>query len=173
MRGRDGGGLLAQLPRAVGHRSTLRQSDPGRQPGAGRAGGAMTSRLHFKASAAGTGLVVSPQNSASDGLELEIVKLPPGGDEANVADGKETLLVVLGGRIDVDAGGERWHGLGERANVFAGRATSVYLPPGTGDRLSSAQGAEAALFRAPPTAGGGPHAVPPDAVKVATRGSES
>ncbi len=133
----------------------------------------MTSRLHFKASAAGTGLLVSPQNSASDGLELEIVKLPPGGDEANVADGKETLLVVLGGRIDVDAGGESWHGLGERANVFAGRATSVYLPPGTEYRMSSAEGAEAAVFRAPATAGGVPYVIRPDAVKIATRGSES
>jgi 5-deoxy-glucuronate isomerase len=133
----------------------------------------MKSRLHFKASRAGTGVLVSPQNSASDGLELEIVRLPPGGAEAGVAEGKETLLVVLGGRIDVDADRERWKGLGERANVFGGRATSVYLPPNTEYRMSSPEGAEVALFRAPAARGGVPYLIRPDAVKVATRGSDS
>jgi 5-deoxy-glucuronate isomerase len=128
--------------------------------------------LHFKASGGATGVVVSPQNSASTGLELEIIKLPSGGHEAGVAHGKETLLVVLGGRIDIDANGIRWNGLGERANVFGGRATSVYLPPATEYLLSSPAGAEVALYRAPAGPGGAPYVIGPDAVDVAVRGRD-
>ena len=132
----------------------------------------MKSRLHFKASEGRTGVVVSAQNSASTGLELEIIKLLPGGQEAGVADGKETLLVVLGGRVDVDANGVRWNGLGDRANVFAGRATSVYFPPRTEYLVRSTNGAEMALLRAPAQPSGAAYVIGPDAVDVATRGRD-
>jgi 5-deoxy-glucuronate isomerase len=128
------------------------------------------SRLHFKAPEGGTGVVVSPENSASTSLELEIVRLPPGGQEAGAGLGKETLLVVLGGRIDVDLNGARWDELGRRPNVFGGRATSVYIPPGTPYQLRSTKGAEVALFRAPAPPGGAPYVIGPDDVDVATRG---
>src|SRR5713226_7908975 len=71
-------------------------------------------RLHVKASEGRTGLLVSPQNSASEGLELEIIKLAPGDQEAGTAVGKETLLVVMGGRVDLELNGVRWDELGER-----------------------------------------------------------
>jgi len=130
-------------------------------------------RLHVKASEGRTGLLVSPQNSASEGLELEIIHLPPGGQEAGVAIGKETLLVVLGGRIDLEVNGVRWDGLGQRANVFGGRATSAYLPPSTEYLVRSPAGAEVALCRAPAGPGGAPYVIAPDDVDVATRGRDS
>jgi 5-deoxy-glucuronate isomerase len=130
-------------------------------------------RLHFKASEGRTGLLVSPNNSASEALELEIIKLPPGGQEAGAATGKETLLVVLGGRIDLYVNGVSWSGLGERANVFGGRATSAYLPPSTEYLLRSHAGAEVALYRAPAGPGGAPYVIGPDDVDVATRGRDN
>ena len=39
------------------------------------------SRLHFKASDGRIGVVVSPQNSASTELELEIINFSPSGSE--------------------------------------------------------------------------------------------
>jgi len=117
-------------------------------------------------------LIVSPQNSASEGLELEIIKLASGGHEAGVAVGKETLLVVLGGRVDLDVNGARWNGLGERANVFGGRATAAYLPPSAEYLLRSPEGAEVALYRAPAGPGGAPYVIGPDEVDVATRGRD-
>jgi 5-deoxy-glucuronate isomerase len=129
-------------------------------------------RLHFKGSEAGTGVLVSPENSASEGLELEIIKLPPGGQEGGVAAGRETLLVVLGGHIDLDVNGVSWNGLGERANVFGGRATSAYLPPSTEYLLRSPAGAEVALYRAPAGPGGAPFVIGPDDVDIATRGRD-
>jgi len=130
------------------------------------------SRFHFKASDGRIGVVVSPQNSASTELELEIINFSPSGSEARVADGKETLLVVLGGRVDVDVNGVRWNGLGDRANVFAGRATSVYFPPSTEYLVRSTNGAEVALLRAPAQPGGAAYVIRPDAVDVATRGRD-
>ena len=130
-------------------------------------------RLHVKASEGRTGLLVSPQNSASEGLELEIIKLAPGDQEAGTAVGKETLLVVMGGRVDLELNGVRWNELGERANVFGGRATSAYLPPSTEYVVRSPAGAEVALFRAPAGLGGAPYVIGPDDVDVATRGRDS
>jgi len=129
-------------------------------------------RLHFKASEGRTGVLVSPQNSASEGLELEIIKLPPGGQEAGVAVGKETLLVVLAGSIDLEVNGARWNRLGGRANVFGGRATSAYLPPASEYFVRSPKGAEVAVWRAPAGPGGAPYAIGPDEVDVATRGRD-
>jgi 5-deoxy-glucuronate isomerase len=130
-------------------------------------------RLHFKGSEGRTGLLVGPNNSASVALELEIIKVAPGGQEAGTAVGKETLLVVLGGRIDLEVNGVRWDGLGERANVFGGRATSAYLPPSTEYLVRSPAGAEVALCRAPAGPGGAPYVIAPDDVDVATRGRDS
>jgi 5-deoxy-glucuronate isomerase len=132
----------------------------------------MNSQFHVKAFGSGTGVLVSPQNSASDGLELEIIKLSQDGQVAGVAEGKETLVVVLGGQIDLDVDGVRWNGLGERANVFSGRATSAYLPPTTEYLVGSAMGAEVAMLRAPAAPGGAAYVIGPDAVDVATRGRD-
>src|SRR5260370_21858771 len=119
-------------------------------------------RLHVKASESRTGLLVSPQNSASEALQLEIIHLPPGGQEAGVAIGKETLLVALGGRIDLEVNGVRWDGLGQRANVFGRRATSAYLPPPTQDLRRAPRGAEGAACPAPAGPGGAPYLIAPD-----------
>src|SRR5260370_14097886 len=149
------------------------RTSPGKASKSTADSGLPEGRLHVKASEGRTGLLVSPQNSASEGLELEIIHLPPGGQEAGVAIGKETLLVVLGGRIDLQVNGVRWDGLGQRANVFGGRATSAYLPPSTEYLVRSPAGAEVALCRAPAGPGGAPYVIAPDDVDVATRGRDS
>lgn len=131
----------------------------------------MSDRLHFKRSSAG--VAVGPDNSASAGLELEILQLAPGDSKAGVAEGKETVMVVMGGRIDIEAGNMQRKGLGERAYVFGGRAESAYLPPMTEYRVSSAKGAEVALLRAPAALGGSAYFIGADEVEVVTRGRDS
>jgi 5-deoxy-glucuronate isomerase len=131
----------------------------------------LSDRLHFKQSTAG--VFVGPDNSASDGLELEILQLAPGASKAGVAEGKETVMVVMGGRIDVEAGSLEKKGFGARANVFDGRAHSVFLPAMTEYRVSSVDGAEVALLRAPAPRGGSPYFIGANEVDVVTRGRDS
>lgn len=131
----------------------------------------MSDRLHFRRST--DGVFVGPENSASDALELEIILLAPGDSKAGVAEGKETVMVVMGGRIDIEAERLDNKGFGERANVFGGRAHSVFLPPMTEYRVSSPTGAEVALLRAPAPRGGSPYVISADEVDVATRGRDS
>jgi 5-deoxy-glucuronate isomerase len=45
--------------------------------------------------------------------------------------GNELCLVLLGGRCSVESTAGSWHAFGERAHVFNGLPTSLYLPVGT------------------------------------------
>jgi 5-deoxy-glucuronate isomerase len=115
--------------------------------------------------------VVNPANSASEGLELGLARAGPAEPYVGRAPGRETLVVVLGGGCAVSVeDGPTWEGLGQREDVFGGRATSVFVPAGRSFHVSSQTGAEIALLRAPAAAGGEPYLIRPEDVEVATRG---
>ena len=42
--------------------------------------------------------------------------------------GNELCLVILGGRCSIESSGGSWRGVGERAHVFGGLPTALYLP---------------------------------------------
>jgi hypothetical protein len=54
--------------------------------------------------------------------------------EARTPDGEETLLVLLGGTLDLFAGGSSWLQRGLRDTPFSGRPCGVFLPPALGLR---------------------------------------
>lgn len=54
--------------------------------------------------------------------------------EARTPDGEETLLVLLGGTLDLFAGSSSWLQRGLRDLPFAGRPCGVFLPPAIGLR---------------------------------------
>lgn len=112
--------------------------------------------------------LVNPRNSASEGLELALVR----GDHDAVSEGRESLLVILGGRCAIEVEGqESWTDLGRRADVFSGPATAVFVPPGVPYRVRGA--AEVAILRAPAPAGDRAYVISPEDVEVVTRGSGS
>jgi 5-deoxy-glucuronate isomerase len=83
-------------------------------------------------------------------------------------DDSETVLVPLGGRCRVEAGGESWE-LGGRANVFAGMPWALYLPRETsfeveGDGDVAIAGAKCERRREPVL-------VRPEDVEVEVRGA--
>lgn len=122
--------------------------------------------LHFPRPAGGAGEVLSPRNSASAGLELELAR----GNFEGVAEGRESLLVLLGGRSSVEVEGQgSWAGLGGRPSVFDAPATSVYVPAGVPYRVRG--DAEVAVLRAPSGVGGSAYVIGPSDVEVAVRGS--
>lgn len=89
----------------------------------------------------------------------------------------ELCLVVLAGRGDVVAEGagwnQTWPELGQRATVFDGPPTAVYLPPTSRVRFSATTDVEVALCLAPATRGADPALISPDMIGSITRGSGS
>lgn len=129
--------------------------------------------VFFKRSAVqGIAEIVNPGNSDSNGLELATIRLDRGRPVEAASPGRESLLVMLGGQCSVAVEGMgAWDRLGERDSVFAGAATSVYVPAGASYRISSNGEAEVAVCRAPARPGGEAYVIRPSDVTVATRGS--
>lgn len=62
-------------------------------------------------------------------LSFAKLVLEPGEAYEGNTEDQEALIVVLGGKADISAGGVDFAGVGGRPNVFAGKPHSVYLPP--------------------------------------------
>jgi len=129
-------------------------------------------KLHFEGQeSSGLSEILNPENSESDGLELALIRTLPGTPVEAVSEGRESLLVILGGRCSIAIQGmESRTGLGEREDVFSGAATSVYIPAGVPYRISSEGKAEIAVWRAPAAPIGEAYVIPPSEVKVTARG---
>ncbi|MCL6516933.1 5-deoxy-glucuronate isomerase [Alicyclobacillus sp.] len=119
--------------------------------------------------------VVGRENAAGlKWLRFGLLELEPGQTyEGKTAD-EEAVLVLLSGRCDIHAAGRSYAGLA-RADVFAERATAVYVPvnapfavTNTGDgRL------EVAVCLAPASEAHEPFVVRPDEVLVKTVGRDN
>ncbi len=120
---------------------------------------------------AGRGLVASPDDSC-ERLGFAVLRLSAGERFEGAMDGaREGLLVVLGGRARVEAGGRDLGSVGGRANVFAGLGHSVYLPRGLGYRVLAETDLEAALPTAPSDLDTEPYVIAPDQVRTGTWGT--
>ena len=68
--------------------------------------------------------------------------------------GAEACLVVLSGKVTIEAGGKSWRDIGDRGSVFDDRAPyAVYLPPGETARIVARTAAEIGVGSAPAAAG--------------------
>lgn len=111
--------------------------------------------------------VISPGNSASDGIELAFLRVEPGQrEQVRATDGCETVLVVLSGRCDVTVGITEWKDLDRRSGVFDGPATAVYIPVGNAYEVRADEATEIAVYRIPAQPMGDAYVVTPDEVKV-------
>ena len=128
--------------------------------------------IHVKAADGENGRrMLGSANPFSEGLELEIWSLMPGGSREAVFETSESLLVVLGGKCELAVrGGRTWQSLGGRPDVFSGAATSVYLPAGHRVEVGAEDGAEIAVVRAPAEPGGEAYRIGPEEVSRETRG---
>ena len=94
-----------------------------------------------------TRTVVSPEQ-AGDLIGLALADLKPGQSFESPGD-LETVVVVLGGVVDVEANGESLGSAGGRSSVFEGPGHAIYAPPGTVLRLKATTSAELAIATAP------------------------
>lgn len=76
----------------------------------------------------GKAAVITEKNSSLDMIEIDMLKLPEGGEKKYSESGKEYGLVILGGTCTVAGEGFCFEHAGKRKNVFDGPAACVYIP---------------------------------------------
>jgi 5-deoxy-glucuronate isomerase len=94
-----------------------------------------------------TRTVVTPERHG-DLIGLALSDLDTGESFESPGD-LETVVVVLGGVLDVEANGESLGSAGGRSSVFEGPGHAVYAPPGTVLRLKATTPAQLAIATAP------------------------
>ena len=95
--------------------------------------------------------LVAPERDG-DLIGLAVAELHPG-DEFECGGQLDTAVVVLGGIVDVEAGGRALGSAGGRASVFEGPGHTIYSPPGTPLRLRATVAASIAVATAPAGSG--------------------
>jgi 5-deoxy-glucuronate isomerase len=111
----------------------------------------MTSPLLVKARAQGRRIVeVTPERAGWKHIGFEAIRLARDEDASVQTQGRELCIVVLCGRVDIEAGGQRFESLGTRDSVFDERPpAAVYVPRDQRVRLVARTSAEVALCFAP------------------------
>jgi 5-deoxy-glucuronate isomerase len=100
---------------------------------------------------------ITPQSAGWTYVGFELHKLKPGERAGAETGDREVCLVLVTGKAEVAAGGEKFGLLGERSSVFAGKPYSVYVPAGSQWSVIATTDLELAVCSAPGTAGS--HAV--------------
>lgn len=102
-------------------------------------------------------------------LEMGILRLATGGTYRSASEGDELAIVLFSGLTNIQVGDIRFDSAGGRSSVFGGRATAVYVPPGSRFRIEAVSAVEAALVRAPADPGTEPALILPERVKVVSQ----
>jgi 5-deoxy-glucuronate isomerase len=116
---------------------------------------------------------VTPESAGWGHVGVELHRLRPGQEIEAETGGREACLVLVSGRATIEAGDERFAGIGERTSPFKGEPFSVYVPHRSGYRVRAESDLEIGVCTAP---GGGDHPVRligPDAVAASVRGKDT
>jgi len=103
----------------------------------------------------GYNLIASPKDAPLKFLEFGRLRLLQGASFTFPADDRERAVTIFGGQADLtivtqERGTEEHKGLGSRPNVFAGKATAIYLPRETRASLTCLSASlDAGVFSAP------------------------
>ena len=110
--------------------------------------------------------IAGPEDSELSLVRFGLLRLSPGASFGLKWDGLEAVLVILGGRCDVEAGEDRWQGIGSRRDVFGGKPTAVYVAPGDAVTVIARADAEIAACAAPAQRGAQTRLIAPEQVGV-------
>lgn len=113
---------------------------------------------------------ITPQSAGWTYVGFSTRKLAAGASFSLGEPARETCLVVLSGRVRVEAEGLGTHAIGERADVFSGLPWSVYLPPRLNARVTAEGEVEVAVCTAPAQGRLPPRVISPAEVETAERG---
>jgi 5-deoxy-glucuronate isomerase len=99
----------------------------------------MNLRVH-DAGRPGYAELVTPATHPVERITFGVLRLGAGESHAIDCGGDEVGLILLAGTFDAQVNGQSFASLGGREDVFAGRATGVYLPRGAIGTLTGAAG---------------------------------
>jgi len=120
----------------------------------------------------GYATIISREQAGLQYLQFGLLRLAERATWDGSTAGFEAALVILGGHCDIESDLQSWPNLGERGNVFEGKATAVYLPPGCAFSVRALEGGtQLAVCQAVAQAGGSPQVVRPAEVKSRTVGA--
>ena len=107
--------------------------------------------------------LVKPGKDGINLLEVGVLHLSPGRVYRGSSQEAEVCLIFLAGLANVTAGEAQFPSIGSRANVFAGRATAVHVPPGYKFKVEAVGALEIAIARTPSDLPGEPRSpIDPD-----------
>jgi 5-deoxy-glucuronate isomerase len=120
----------------------------------------------------GTGRVihVTPESAGWTYVGFDLWKLAPGEMAQGRSPDRETCLVFIAGKGRVEAAGQDWGEIGERASPFAGKPWSVYVPADASWAVTAATALELGVCTAPGSARLAARVIAPDDLGQETRG---
>lgn len=114
---------------------------------------------------------ITPASAGWQHVGFRAVRLAVGEQENWLDAGRECCLVVLTGKVAVQAGAQHWDRLGERGSVFDDQAPwAVYVPAGTPLSITALSPAEVALCSAPGQPGRAVRLIEPASMQRSVRG---
>jgi 5-deoxy-glucuronate isomerase len=125
-----------------------------------------------KKTADGSGPImrVSRGRSGFDYVTFEVRRIKGGDSFAGSTDSNELAIVTLGGRFQVNSSQGNWESIGGRANVFSGKAWTLYLPVKTTFTVTALTDCELAFCYCLAEDMHPPMLIPPEDVRVEIRG---
>jgi 5-deoxy-glucuronate isomerase len=117
--------------------------------------------------------VVGPEHPDLSYIEFGLLALADGQRWEHTFEGAESVLVILGGRCDVQVDAQQWTDIGQRKDVFGGKATAAYCPPGSMCRVVGRGQVALAVCSGEADGTGEPALILPDRVQVREVGKDT
>ncbi len=116
---------------------------------------------------------VRPEDVGWETIHFQVRRLAAGAKWSSGTEAQELALVILRGTLNLSSNRGSWHGLGQRADVFSGLPTALYLPPGVHFTITATRDCEFAIARTEASATNHPpRLVTPPEVTVEIRGGD-
>ncbi len=117
--------------------------------------------------------IISEKNEQLKYIEFAFLSLEKGHSYEEETGDKEVGLIILSGKCSIEAGDQEWKSVGERADVFSGRASGVYVPCRSRYRVSAEDKVEVAVCKAPSKLVCPPRLIKPEEVKAKSVGKDN
>lgn len=117
--------------------------------------------------------IIGEENECLKYIEFGFLTLKKGQVHEEETKDKEVGLIILSGKCSLKAGDREWKSVGERPDVFSGRASGVYVPCRSGYRITTEDEVEVAVCKAPSKLACPPRLVKPEEVKVKSVGKDN